>query len=98
MAAGLSTHREMALLKQSGLSDFDVIQAATINPANALNVSEHYGSIQVGKIADLVITNQNPTTNIAHLKMPYAVVKNGQWISRKQLAELKESATTHPNF
>lgn len=98
MAAGVSSHREMALLKQSGLSDFDVIIAATINPANALKVSERYGSIKVGKVADLVITDQDPTVDIAHLEVPYAVIKNGQWLSREQLDELKESAKTHPSF
>ena len=98
MAAGQSTHTEMALMKQSGLSNFDVIQAATINPANALNISDQYGSIQTGKIADLVITEHDPTANIEYLKSPYAVVKNGQWISKSGLAELKVSAKQHPAF
>lgn len=98
MAAGVSTHIEMALLKQSGLSDFDVIQAATINPAKALKIAEQYGSIKVGKVADLVITEGDPTTSIAYLKSPYAVVKNGQWISKSQLTDLKNSAKQHPAF
>ncbi len=98
MAAGVSTHIEMALLKQSGLSDFDVIQAATINPAKALKIAEEYGSIKVGKVADLVITLENPSEDIGYLKTPNAVVKNGQWVAREQLDQLKESAKDHPNF
>jgi imidazolonepropionase-like amidohydrolase len=98
MAAGVSTHIEMALLKQSGLSDFDVIQAATINPAKALKIAEQYGSIKVGKVADLVITLENPSKDIGYLKTPNAVVKSGQWVSREQLDKLKESAKEHPNF
>ena len=98
MAAGVSTHIEMALLKQSGLSDFDVIQAATINPAKALKIAEQYGSIKVGKVADLVITQENPSEDIGYLKTPNAVIKNGQWVAREQLDQLKESAKDHPNF
>lgn len=98
MAAGVSTHIEMALLKQSGLSDFDVIQAATINPAKALKIAEQYGSIKVGKVADLVMTLENPSEDIEHLKTPNAVVKNGQWVAREQLDKLKESAKDHPSF
>ncbi len=98
MAAGVSTHREMALLKQSGLSDFEVIKAATINPAKALKIAEQYGSIRVGKVADLVITLEDPSDDIGHLKTPNAVIKNGQWVAREQLDKLKESAKEHPNF
>jgi len=98
MAAGVSTHIEMALLKQSGLSDFDVIQAATINPAKALKIAEQYGSIKVGKVADLVMTLENPSEDIEHLKTPNEVVKNGQWVAREQLDQLKESAKDHPSF
>jgi imidazolonepropionase-like amidohydrolase len=98
MAAGVSTHIEMALLKQSGLSNFDVIQAATINPAKALKIAEEYGSIKVGKVADLVITLENPSKDIGYLKTPNAVIKNGQWVAREQLDQLKESAKDHPNF
>ncbi len=98
MAAGISTHKEMALLKQSGLSDFEVIQAATINPARALKVEQLYGSIVAGKIADLVITTEDPSSDIKRLKLPFAVIKNGQWINQQQLNQLKKSAEEHPNF
>lgn len=98
MAAGLSTHAEMALLKQAGLTDFEVIQAATINPAEALKVNDRYGSIKVGKIADLVVTQLDPTVNITLLKNPTAVIKNGQWISETQLDDIKQAAKEHPGF
>lgn len=98
MAAGVSTHIEMALLKQSGLTNFEVLKSATINPAKALKIEDQFGSIQVGKVADLVITLQDPSEEIRHLKTPYAVLKNGQWLSKTQLEELKKSAKNHPNF
>ncbi len=96
MAAGVSTHNEMALLKQSGLNDFDVIKAATINPAKALKIADQYGSIKVGNVADLVITQENPSEDIEHLKMPSAVIKNGQWVAEVALDQLKHSAKQHP--
>ncbi len=89
---GVATHNEMQLLKQAGLSNFEVLKAATINAAQALKIDSDYGSVEIGKIADLIIVSQNPLNNIKVLKTPYAVVKNGQWLNKAQLEALKDSA------
>ena len=95
---GLSTHKEMALLKASGLSDFQVLQAATVNPARALGVESQYGQIKIGAVADLVMVRENPLKDIRHLRQPVAVVKNGQWLNQTDLAKLQLSAKNTENY
>jgi len=95
---GIATHNEMRLLKQAGLSDYDVLKAATINAAETLGIDEQYGSIEVGKIADLVLTRNNPLKNITELKQTFAVVKNGQWLSQSKLKALRASAKNNQSY
>ncbi len=95
---GISTHNEMQLLQQSGLSNFDVIQAATINAAETLVIERDYGSVEVGKIADLVLVSQNPLLNIQTMRIPFAVVKNGQWLDKTKLEKLREEARNTESY
>lgn len=60
---GFSYIRELELLREAGFNALEVIQAATINGAEALGMSDEIGSIRVGKKADLVIVNDNPLRN-----------------------------------
>lgn len=98
MPPGLSTHREMALMVKAGLSPATVIQAATINAARALGVDSQYGSVEVGKVADLVVVVENPMQDLQTLAQPTAVIKAGQWISATDLAALRESGRNPSNF
>ncbi len=91
-STGLSTHDEIALLLQAGLPASAILKMATVNAAKALRVDKTLGSIEVGKIADLVVTRNNPMTDIGSLREPVAVVKNGQWLDRQYLERLRESA------
>ena len=93
---GQSTHDEIALLKQAGIPTAAVLQMATINAARVLRVDDRLGTIEVGKVADLVATQDNPLVNIGTLREPVAVVRNGQWLDQSTLQTLRESAT-HPS-
>jgi hypothetical protein len=95
---GISTHDEIQLLKQAGLSELELLRAATINAASALNVKRDFGSIEVGKVADLILVEGNPLEDIGLLKNPKSVVKQGQWLSKTSLAKLKSSAKRHPAY
>ena len=95
---GIATHNEIKLMKQAGLPNYKILQAATINAAEALGVENKYGSIDVGKIADLVLSNQNPLKNIETLQQPTAVIKNGQYIDKKTLNLIKDSAKEHSYY
>lgn len=60
---GFSYIRELELLREAGFNALEVIQAATINGAEALGMADEIGSIAVGKKADLVIVSENPLRN-----------------------------------
>ena len=89
---GLSTHDEMALYREAGLTPYEILKTGTINAARALRVDDQLGSIQLGKVADLIMVQQNPLSDIGVLKEPVAVIKRGQWLDQKDLQALKDSA------
>ncbi len=61
---GFSYIRELELLREAGFNALEIIQAATINGAEALGMNDTIGSIRVGKKADLVIVKENPLRNL----------------------------------
>ncbi len=67
---GFGLIREMELLQQAGLNSTEVIRSATLYAAEFLGASDDLGSVQVGKIADLVLAAENPLVN---LKVLYGI-------------------------
>jgi hypothetical protein len=90
---GSSTHDEIALLQKAGLPNDAILRMATTNAARILRVEDQLGSIETGKIADLVLVRGNPLDDPGQLRQPLAVVKNGQWLSRDDLDQLMQSAS-----
>lgn len=60
---GFAYIREMELLREAGFNPLEVIMAATLNGAEALGVADKLGSVEVGKLADFVIVEENPLAN-----------------------------------
>ncbi len=92
---GLATHQELTLLSEAGLSSRMILRAATVNAARALNVEADYGTVEVGKIADLVLVRADPLRDISRLKNPQAVIKMGQYLDQEYLLDLREQAKNH---
>lgn len=61
---GFAYVRELELLREAGFHPLEIIRSATLNGAEALGMNEEIGSIQVGKLADLVIVEENPLQNL----------------------------------
>jgi imidazolonepropionase-like amidohydrolase len=74
---GPSVFREMAYMQQSGLTPLEVLRTATTNGARALRMQHELGKIAVGKLADLVILDADPTADVANLSRAYRVIKDG---------------------
>jgi len=89
---GLATHNEMQLMVAAGLGEYDVLAAATINPAKALNLDKQMGKISVNYNADFIFSTTNPIDDLSVLEIPEAVVKNGYYYSKQQLTELRNKA------
>ena len=74
---GYSLHHEMQLLVESGVPPADVLAAATLNNARVLKQEANLGSIQVGKLADMVILDANPVADIQNSRRIHKVIKGG---------------------
>jgi imidazolonepropionase-like amidohydrolase len=74
---GYSLHQELELLVESGLTPAAALAAATINNAKALGQEDRLGTISAGKLADLVILDADPTTDIRRTREIHAVVRGG---------------------
>ena len=61
---GFAFIRELELLREAGFHPLEVIMAATLNGAEALGVADKLGSVEVGKLADFVIVEENPLANL----------------------------------
>ena len=77
LTPGYSLHRELELLVEAGLTPIEAIKAATITPAEFFNLDSKMGSIEVGKRADLLILNNDPSLNIKHTKDIFTVISKG---------------------
>jgi imidazolonepropionase-like amidohydrolase len=91
---GPSLHRELKNLSACGLSNYDVLKTATINPAIYFGIQKDYGTVEKNKIADLVILEQNPIENINNTQSIFAVIQNGKLISNEEIIKKKKELKT----
>ena len=73
-----NTAYEMELLARLDISNMDILKMATINSARCVGVEKDYGSIEVGKQADLVCLNENPLENISNVRKINKVIQSGK--------------------
>jgi imidazolonepropionase-like amidohydrolase len=84
-SSGAATQRELELLVEAGIPPLEVIRIATYNGAVFLGKADELGSIDTGKLADLVLLSKDPTIDINNAKSIVFVMKNGQIIDESQL-------------
>ena len=75
---GLAAHWEMWMLSQGGMAPMDAIRAGTLNGARALGLDRDLGSLEVGKLADMVVMDQNPLENIRNTTSIAFTIANGR--------------------
>jgi len=92
--AGFSLHNELYELTRSGLSNLEALQSATIVPAKYSNQISDYGTIEIGKKADLVLLNKNPLENIQNSESIDGILLNGVYYNKEKLTELKAFTET----
>ncbi len=87
---GISLHLELQRFVAAGFTPLEALQTATINPARFLGKLADYGSVQQGRIADLVLLRANPLDDIANTRSIGGVVADGKYWSQTDLDALRE--------
>ncbi|HEY3131840.1 MAG TPA: amidohydrolase family protein [Acidobacteriota bacterium] len=87
-ARGLAYHRELELLVESGLKPIDVLVAATKTGAQFLGRDRDLGTIEKGKLADILIVDGNPLQDIRNARNVSVVIADGRVIDPKQIPQL----------
>ncbi|HIE0526085.1 TPA: amidohydrolase family protein [Stenotrophomonas maltophilia] len=85
---GFRYHEELQWLRQAGLSQADVLRAATLHAARHLELQASHGSVEVGKAADLVLLDGNPLQDTANTRRVHAVLLAGHLYDRSRLDAL----------
>jgi imidazolonepropionase-like amidohydrolase len=85
---GFSLHDELGWLVRAGLTPMEAIQAATRNAARFMDREKELGTIQPGKLADLVLLDANPLDDIANTRKIAAVVYGGRLFPKSSLDEM----------
>jgi imidazolonepropionase-like amidohydrolase len=83
MIPGFSLHDELRTLVEAGLTPYEALEASTRNAAEFLGGD--FGTVAVGKRADLILLRQNPLDNIANLSTRDGVMLRGQWFPQAEL-------------
>jgi Tol biopolymer transport system component len=85
---GLSYHWELWSLQSGGMSNLEALRAATLNGADAIGRAQDLGSIEPGKLADLVVLDKDPLQNIENTTSIHYVMKNGELFEGDTLNEV----------
>jgi imidazolonepropionase-like amidohydrolase len=95
---GLGAHWELWMFVQGGMSEMDAIRSATINPALSLGLAEDLGSIEEGKLADILVLNGNPLEDIHESESIGLVMANGRLFDGMTLFETGNYSSPRPTL
>lgn len=92
---GSSLHEELIeLVKQVGMTPHEALQAATRQSAEMLHLQAQVGTVEVGKVADLVVLDADPLADIANVQRINAVVREGRLLDRAALDKVLDQAAS----
>ncbi len=85
---GFALHDELELFVRARLTPFEALQTATVNPAKYLGIEKLLGTIEEGKLADIILLDANPLTDISNTRKINAVIAGGRLLKRAELDEM----------
>ena len=92
---GFALHRELEELVAAGLSPYEALRSATVNPARFLEREEGDGMVVAGSPADLVLLGGNPLEVIGNTRRIVGVARRGEWLDRATLDAMLREAARH---
>jgi imidazolonepropionase-like amidohydrolase/Tol biopolymer transport system component len=95
---GLGAHWELWMLQQGGMSNHEALKAATINGANYLGTADEIGSLEKGKLADLIIMDKNPLEDIQNSNSIMYTMVNGRLYDIDTMNEIGNYDTKRSKF
>jgi tetratricopeptide (TPR) repeat protein len=84
--AGIGIHEELQELASDGLTPFQVLKTAAVNPAHYFGKADEFGTIAVSRRADLVLLEHNPLSSITNTRGIVGVMVHGKWLPKEDLA------------
>jgi Tol biopolymer transport system component len=95
---GLAMHWEMALLAEGGMANIHILRAATLSVAKTLGVDAQIGSLEEGKLADLIVLDENPLENIRHSETVRYTMINGRMYDSTTMDEVGNYSRPRTKF
>ncbi|MFP6815655.1 MAG: amidohydrolase family protein, partial [Pseudomonadales bacterium] len=95
---GISAHWDMWAMQSGGMTNFEVLRAATLHGAEAIGYAQDLGSIEVGKLADLIVLAENPLEDIRNTNTIKYVIKNGELFEGDTLNQIWPQQKTPPRM
>ena len=95
---GLGAHWEIWMMQQGGMSNHDALKTATINSAQSLGFDDWIGSLEVGKLADLIVMDKNPLENIRNTESIRYTMVNGRLYEAETMNEVGNYNIPRPKF
>ncbi|XWN36796.1 MAG: amidohydrolase family protein [Balneola sp.] len=95
---GFSIHRELKKMSDAGMSPYEILVTGTRNVGEYFSGKDNFGTIEVGKRADLILVNNNPLNDISNLKNHSGVMASGRWLSKEFITQkLSDIETSYKN-
>lgn len=95
---GFSIHEELQFYKEAGLSNYEVLKTATVNASKTHSIMNSMGTIEAGKIANLLLVDENPLLKLSSLENPTYVFVKGRKLDRETLDAYNEKAKNRKNL
>jgi hypothetical protein len=92
---GFGVHDEMALLVEAGFTPAEALRAATLEPARYFAATDSLGTVAAGKLADLILLDKNPLTDIRNTTAIRAVFANGRYVDRAAIDSMLAAVQTY---
>jgi len=96
--AGYSLHEELQFYKEAGMTNFEILQTATVNASKVHGFLNDLGTVEVGKTANLILTIENPLIDLSTIKKPKMVMVKGKALDENKLSEFVEKAKNRKNL